>query len=71
MYTYVKYIFAHQFCYGFNIGHKLETSPHENQNTPIIDDFLYFTYNSNFKALFGTKYEVFITLIGSIFKWIY
>ena len=25
IYTYIKYISAHQFCYGFNIGDKLET----------------------------------------------
>ena len=71
MYIYVKYMCANQFCYGFNTRQKLEISPHENQNAPTIDDSLYFTYNSNFKALFGTKYEVFITFIGSIFKWIY
>ena len=69
--VYVKYIRSNQFSYGFNIRQKLETSPHENQNAPTKDDFMYFTYNSNFKALFGTKYEVFITFIGSIFKWIY
>ena len=71
MYTYPKYICTNQFCYGFNIRQHLETSPHENQNAPTIDDFLYFTYISNFKALFGTKYEVFITFIGSIFKGIF
>ena len=71
VYIYIKYICAHQFFYGFNIRQKLETSPHENQNEPTIDDFLNFRYNSNFKALFGTKYEVFITFIGSIFKLIY
>ena len=53
MYTYAKYICTNRFCYGFNIGQKLETSPHENQNTPVIDDFLNFRYNSNFKLLFG------------------
>ena len=56
MYMHIKYICAHQLCYGFNIGHKLETSSHENQNTPIIDDFLNFTFKTiDFKALFGTN----------------
>ena len=55
MYTYVKYIFANQFFYGFNMRCKLETSTHENQNPPIIHDFLNFICKAiDVKALFGT-----------------
>ena len=50
MYLYTKGIVAQQKAYGFKKFHKLETSPHENQNPHIQDDFLKFEYKSNFKG---------------------
>ena len=40
MYMQTKGIFAEQKSYGFKNYHKLETSPDENQNPHIQDDFL-------------------------------
>ena len=44
---YAKGIFAEKKSYGFKMFYKLETSPHENPNPKIQDDFLKFEYNSN------------------------
>ena len=41
---------AQQKSYGVKYFHKLETSPHENQNPNIQDDFLKFELKSNFKG---------------------
>ena len=40
MYIQTKGIFAEQKSYGFKNFYKLETSPLENQNPDIQDDFL-------------------------------
>ena len=42
MYMYAKGIVSEQKSYGFKNLYKLETSPHENQNPNIQDDFLKF-----------------------------
>ena len=44
----------------FNNSRKLETSPHENQNTHTKDDLQNFTYGTNFMALFGIKISGFL-----------
>ena len=64
-----KGIVAQQKSYGFKNFHKLETSPHENQNPHIQDDFLKFEYKSNYKAQIGAKFEVFHYLcLGGFLK---
>ena len=47
---YTKGICAEQKSYGFKMFCKLETSPHENQDPNIQDDFLKFEYKSNYKG---------------------
>ena len=46
----VYWILAEQKSYGFKNFYKLETSPHENQNANIQDDFLKIEYKSNYKG---------------------
>ena len=50
VYIYAKGIIAEQKFYGFKNFYKLETSPHENQNPNIQDDFLKIEYKSNYKG---------------------
>ena len=62
MYMYTIGIIAEQKSYGFTNSYKLETSPRENQNPNIQDDFLKFEYKSNFKGQNVAKFEVFHNL---------
>ena len=72
IYIYIKYICAHQFCYGFNIGNKLETWPTVIKITISTWFFLNHTKSIGFYVVVWRNIFMFNTfLFWLIFKGIY